>query len=76
MVGHSVSVKADSEPTHLADMLAHSQEERLNIIQRLGMNQLSVVEPEADPEVVHKQWEKSHHKSDANGTTKLVAMQS
>ena len=59
--------------THLAYVLGHSQEERLDIIQRVGMNELPVVEPETDPEVIHEQREKSHHKGDANGATKLIA---
>ena len=71
----SARVKVASEPTHFVYMLGHSQEERFDIIQRPGMNELSIVEPEADPEVIHKQREKSHHESDANGATKLVANQ-
>ena len=54
-------------------MLGHSQEERRDIIQGLGMDELPIVEPEADPEVIHEQRENSHHEGDANGATKLIA---
>ena len=37
------------------------------------MNELAVVEPEADPEIIHEQREKPHHEGDANGATKLIA---
>lgn len=66
-------MNANSEPTHLAYVLGHSQKERLDVDQRLGTDQLSIIEPEADPEVIHKQREKSHHERDANGATKLIA---
>jgi hypothetical protein len=55
-------------------VLRHSQAEGLDILQRRGMNELSVVKPEADPEVIHKQREKSHHEGDANGATKFIAL--
>lgn len=66
-------VKGDAAATHLAYVLGHSQGERLDIIQRFGMNELPVVEPEANPEVIHEQRKKSHHERDANGATKLIA---
>jgi len=54
-------------------VLGHSGKERFDIIQRLGMDELPIVEPEADPKVVHEQREKTHHEGDANGATKLIA---
>lgn len=71
-------MKADFAPTadrtpYLVYVLSHSQEERVDIIHRLGMDELSIVEPQADPEVIHEQREKSHHEGDANGATKFIA---
>jgi len=75
MVSHFLrcSRKRIAGPTHLVYVLGHSQEERLYIIQRLGMNELSIIEPEADPEIIHEQREKSHHEGDANGAAKFIA---
>lgn len=53
-------------------MLPHSPQKRLDVIKRLGVNQLAIAENQANPEIVHEDGEASHHGSDANWPSKLI----
>ena len=55
-----------------ADMLPHPAKEGLDVSDRRGMDELAVVELEADPEVVHENREECHDKYNANWTTKFI----
>ncbi len=52
------------EQAHSANMVPHSEQERPDVLKRRGMNKLSVVEPQADPEIIHEQGEPSHNGRD------------
>ena len=55
----------------VANMSTHSLEEGPNVIDRVRDDELAIVEPEADPEVVHEQREQCHQGSDTPWTAKL-----
>jgi hypothetical protein len=61
--------------TYHANVLPHSLEERYKVIDGGGVGEGSIVEPAADPEVVHEQWETDHHSSHTRRTAKLPPMQ-
>jgi len=51
----------------------HAPEERLDVVDGSGVDELAIIEPQANPEVVHEDGESSHNSTDAPWTTKFVA---
>lgn len=59
--------------TYIVDMPAHSVQEGDNVVEALGDDELAIVEPKADPEVVHQDRKECHHGRDAKRTAELVS---
>lgn len=59
--------------TYIVDMPAHSVQEGDDVVEALGDDELAIVEPEANPEIVHQDREERHHGRDAKRTAKLVS---
>ena len=57
--------------THHTDVLPHTPEEGLDVIDRGGVDEFTVVEDETYPEVVHEDGEAGHDSEDAPWSTKL-----
>lgn len=53
-------------------MLPHAPEERLNVVDRGGANEVAIIEHEAYPEVVHEDGEAGHDGNDAPWTAELI----
>jgi hypothetical protein len=50
----------------------HFGQEGLDLLLRIGIDQLTVIKPEADPEVVHKRRKSEHDTGDAEWAAKFV----
>lgn len=53
-------------------MLPHTAEERRNVIDRVRGDELTIVEHETNPEVVHENWKSGHNCQNAPWPTKLI----
>lgn len=62
--------------THISNMGPHSLEERLNVVDRAWSDKLTVIEPQADPQVIHENWEANHHSCNTPWSTKFPATRS
>lgn len=61
--------------TYLGNMPPHLGKERLDVLGGCRMHKLAIVEPEANPKIVHENGEASHDGDDAPRTTELVAVE-
>jgi hypothetical protein len=52
-------------------MMPHLLEERFDFIERMRVREISVVEPAANPEVVHEHREAHHHSSNTPWATEF-----
>lgn len=52
-------------------MTPHFEQEWLNIIHRSWIHEFAIVEPQANPQVVHQDWEASDDGCDTPWTTEL-----
>ena len=68
----NATFKNTSEDTDHSDVLPHAKQEGLDIVGRGWVYKLAVIEPQADPKVVHESWKTQHHSGDAQRTTKLI----
>ena len=59
-------------PTHIVDVRAHALKEGANVVDAVGNDNLAIVEPQADPQVVHEHGEERHHGSDADGSAEFI----
>lgn len=55
-------------------MLPHATKEGLEVVYRGGPDQLTIIEPQTNPKVVHEDREASHDGHDAPWATKFVAL--
>ena len=58
--------------TYDANMFPHSVEEWNNIVEGGGMNKLTVIKYQTNPEVVHEDWETGHDRHDAPWSSELI----
>lgn len=54
-------------------MSPHAPEERRDVVDGGGVDELAIIEPQANPEVVHKDRKSTHNGTDAPWSTKFVA---
>ena len=48
--------------SYLCDMTPHTCKERVDVAERVGVNELPVVKPETYPKVIHKDREAGHNR--------------
>lgn len=53
-------------------MIPHSEQKWFHVIQRVWINQLSIIEPQTNPKVIHKNWEPGHYGNDSHRSPKLI----
>ena len=72
--GHEInaSFAIKKQNTHHVDVHPHSLKERNDIVDGIWRDQLSVVEPETNPQVIHENRKPDHHGGNAPRPPKLI----
>lgn len=65
-------VERKGQVTYLGNVTPHPRKERLDVLGRVRINKLAIVEPEANPEIIHEDREASHDGDDTPWPTELV----
>ena len=61
------------ERFYLGDMCPHASQERLDVLTGGRIHELAIIEPEADPEIVHQAGEECHDSKCTPRSTELIA---